>query len=239
MEYLIRHYGPEQGALEIEYIEEFFGEFPRRKTAAEIIERLADREHLIVMAVAALPDEPGTLVPVSYKVCHELFVDESDPRLADLSAQLEDVVRFTDRRVLYSWIGGTRIDWRGQGHFRALTEEQEAWAVATGFDEIVVKTKNRYYEMRSTLGEPALRHREVRAQSDREPRVEALCEQAARTARPRPAPQRPDASRGRRTLTASYACCNRPGRTIAGGPSAWTCPRARRSRRVDPRRICR
>jgi hypothetical protein len=151
VEYLIRHYGLEQGALEIEYIEEFFGEFPRRKTAAEIIERLTDREHLIVMAVAALPDEPGTLVPVSYKVCHELFIEEADPRLADLSAQLEDVVRFTDRRVLYSWIGGTRIDWRGQGHFRALTEEQEAWAVSTGFDEIVVKTKNRYYEMRSTL----------------------------------------------------------------------------------------
>lgn len=151
VEYLIRHYGLEQGALEIEYIEEFFGEFPRRKTAAEIIERLTDREHLIVMAVAALPEEPGTLVPVSYKVCHELFIDESDPRLADLSAQLEDVVRFTDRRVLYSWIGGTRIDWRGQGHFRALTEEQEAWALSAGFDELVVKTKNRYYEMRSTL----------------------------------------------------------------------------------------
>ena len=151
VEYLIRHYGLEQGALEIEYIEEFFGEFARRKTAAEIIERLADREHLIVMAVAALPDDPGSLVPVSYKVCHELFAQESDPRLADLAAQLEDVVEFTDKRVLYSWIGGTRIDWRGQGHFRALTEEQEAWALATGFDQIVVKTKNRFYDMRSTL----------------------------------------------------------------------------------------
>ena len=151
MVYLIRHYTLDEGALEIEYIEEFFGEFPRRKTAAEISARLADREHLIVMAVAALPDEPGVLVPVAYKVCHELFADESDPRLADLSAQIEDVVKFEDRRVLYSWIGGTRSDWRGQGQFRALTEEQEAWAVAAGFDEVVVKTKNRYYEMRSTL----------------------------------------------------------------------------------------
>jgi hypothetical protein len=103
------------------------------------------------MAVAALPGDPGSLVPVSYKVCHELFAQESDPRLADLAAQLEDVVEFPDRRVLYSWIGGTRIDWRGQGHFRALTEEQEAWAIPTGFDQIVVKTKNRYYDMRSTL----------------------------------------------------------------------------------------
>jgi hypothetical protein len=53
--------------------------------------------------------------------------------------------------VLYSWIGGTRRDWRGQGHFRALTEESEAWAVGTGFHEVVVKTKNRYYDMRGTL----------------------------------------------------------------------------------------
>ena len=43
------------------------------------------------------------------------------------------------------------IDWRGQGHFRALTEEQEVWAVSHGFDEVIVKTKNRYYDMRGTL----------------------------------------------------------------------------------------
>ena len=57
----------------------------------------------------------------------------------------------TDRKVLYSWIGGTRRDWRGQGHFRALTEESEAWAHAAGFHEVVVKTKNRFYDMRGTL----------------------------------------------------------------------------------------
>ncbi len=54
-------------------------------------------------------------------------------------------------RILYTWIGGTRRDWRGQGHFRALTEQQEAWAIENGFDEIIVKTKNRFYEMRATL----------------------------------------------------------------------------------------
>ena len=50
-------------------------------------------------------------------------------------------------------IDETRIscDWRGQGFFRALSEEQEAWALANGFHEIVVKTKNKFYEMRSTL----------------------------------------------------------------------------------------
>ena len=58
---------------------------------------------------------------------------------------------FDGRRILYTWIGGTRRDWRGQGHFRALTEQQEAWAIENGFDEILVKTKNRFYEMRGTL----------------------------------------------------------------------------------------
>ena len=48
-------------------------------------------------------------------------------------------------------LGATRRDWRGQGHFRALTEEQEVWAVGQGFDEVIVKTKNRYYDMRSAL----------------------------------------------------------------------------------------
>ena len=69
----------------------------------------------------------------------------------DLVNRLRDCVRFDDRRILYSWIGATRRDWRGQGHFRALTEESEAWAVASGFQEVIVKTKNRFYGMRSTL----------------------------------------------------------------------------------------
>lgn len=153
MEYLLRQYSLQQGALEIQYLEEYFLDFPRKKTAAEVIQRLSDRDHQILMAEAALPDDPGTIVPVSFKVSHELRATESDPKLADLVAQLEDVVEFDGRRVLYQWIGGTRKDWRGQGHFRALTEEQEAWALANGFDQIVVKTKNRFYEMRSTLAQ--------------------------------------------------------------------------------------
>ena len=153
MEYLLKQYGLYQGALEIQYIEEFFLDFPRKKSAAEVIKRLANRDHQILMAEAALPDEPGTFVPVSFKVAHELRAQETDPKLADLVAQLEDCVEFNGRRVLYQWIGGTRSDWRGQGHFRALTEEQEVWAMDNGFDEIIVKTKNRYYEMRSTLAQ--------------------------------------------------------------------------------------
>ena len=151
MEYLIKQYPLDTGALEIQYIEEFFGEFPRKKTAAEIINRLRDRECLILMAEAPLPDDPGMIVPVSFKVVHELRLHETEPKLVDLVARLSDCVQFDGRKVLYSWVGGTRRDWRGQGHFRALTEESEAWAHSTGFHEVVVKTKNRFYDMRGTL----------------------------------------------------------------------------------------
>lgn len=154
MEYLIKQYALEPGALEIQYIEEYFGEFPRRKTAAEIIERLHDRESLILMAEAPLPDDPaGALVPVSYKIVHEIRAAETVAKLRDLVGRLDGAVGFDDRRILYSWIGGTRRDWRGQGHFRALTEESEAWAMAAGFEEVVVKTKNRYYDMRAVLAQ--------------------------------------------------------------------------------------
>jgi hypothetical protein len=151
MKYLIREYPLQQGALEIAYIEEYFNEFPKRKSSAEIVERLEGRDCQILMAEAPLGDDSGTVVPVSYKVSHELFENEVDPKLADLVDRLRGVVSFTERRILYNWLGATRRDWRGKGHFRALTEEQEVWAVTEGFDEVVVKTKNRYYDMRGTL----------------------------------------------------------------------------------------
>jgi GNAT superfamily N-acetyltransferase len=151
VEYLIKQYPLDTGALEIQYIEEYFGEFPRKKSATEIMNRLRGREFLILMAEAPLPDDPGTVVPVSFKVVHEIRANETEPKLADLVVRLSDCIKFEDRKVLYSWIGGTRRDWRGQGHFRALTEESEAWAHSAGFHEVVVKTKNRFYDMRGTL----------------------------------------------------------------------------------------
>ena len=75
--YLIREYPLQQGALEIAYIEEFFSEFPRRKTAAAILRRLEGRPSQILMAESSLPDDPTTVVPVSYKVSHELREDEN------------------------------------------------------------------------------------------------------------------------------------------------------------------
>jgi hypothetical protein len=151
LQYRITQYPLEQGALEIQYIEESFWEFPHKKTAAEIVARLQGRPHLILMADAPLPDDPSTVVPVSFKVAHEIKLDDADQKLADLIARLRDCVTFPGRQILYSWIGGTRRDWRGQGHFRALTEQQESWAIEAGFDEIIHKTKNKFYQMRGTL----------------------------------------------------------------------------------------
>ncbi len=149
--YRIKQYPLERGALEIQYIEEFFGEFDRKKTAVEIQARLGDRRHCILIAEAPLPSDPSQIVPVSFKVAHTIYGREIDPKLKDLVDRLQDTVVFDGRRVLYSWIGGTRNDWRGQGHFRALSEQQEIWALEQGFKEIVVKTKNKFYAMRGTL----------------------------------------------------------------------------------------
>lgn len=150
-DYRIREYPLQQGALEIAYIEEFFNEFPKRKTANDIETRLNGREMQILMAEVPLPEDPTVNVPVSYKVSHELYPEERDPALADLVDRIRGVVEFNGRRILYNWLGATRRDWRGQGHFRAVSEQQEIWAFDRGFDEIIVKTKNRYYDMRAAL----------------------------------------------------------------------------------------
>ena len=149
MEHIIRQYTLESGALEAEYIEEYFTEFRNKKTAAEIIARLKDREHLILLSMAE--DDDGVLMPVAYKIGHELRAQEVSIQLAELVTELRDVVEFSNRKIFYSWIGGTRDQWRGQGRYRALTEQQEEWAHAHGFHELVVKTKNKFYPMRATL----------------------------------------------------------------------------------------
>jgi GNAT superfamily N-acetyltransferase len=149
MEHIIRQYSPEQGALEAQYIEEYFTEFRNKKTAEEILERLKDREHLILVSMAE--DDDGVLIPVGYKIGHELRATERSIKLSELVNELRDVVEFSERKIFYSWIGGTREEWRGQGRYRALTEQQEEWAHAHGYHELVVKTKNKFYAMRATL----------------------------------------------------------------------------------------
>jgi GNAT superfamily N-acetyltransferase len=151
MNHIIRQYKLEAGAQEVAYMEETFTEFAWRKSAGDIIHRLRDREHLILLSMVTSPDDPGHEIPVAFKVGHELRVPESDLALADLGFHLSDVVHFTGRKVFYSWIGGTRKKWRGQGHYRALTEQQEEWAHEHGYHELIVKTKNKNYSMRATL----------------------------------------------------------------------------------------
>jgi len=102
LEYRITQYPLEQGALEIQYIEEFFGEYQSRKTAAEIVARLKNRDHLILMATAPLADDAGASVPVSYKVAHEIRPNEDIPKLTDLVSRLRDFVNFNDRKILYT-----------------------------------------------------------------------------------------------------------------------------------------
>ena len=63
VEYHIQHYDLEQGALEIQYIEEFFGEFPRKKTASEIVRRLHARAHLICSPPRRSLTIPARLCP--------------------------------------------------------------------------------------------------------------------------------------------------------------------------------
>jgi hypothetical protein len=149
MEHIIRQYSLEPGALEAQYIEEYFTEFSNKKTADEIVGRLKDREHLILLSMAE--DDEGVLMPVAYKIGHELREQETSIKLLELVGQLRDVVEFPNRKIFYSWIGGTRQEWRGQGRYRALTEQQEEWVHAHGYHELVVKTKNRFYGMRATL----------------------------------------------------------------------------------------
>ncbi len=151
MKHIIRQYKLEPGALEVQYIEECFLEFHGKKTADEISRRLKGREHLILLSMAPSPDDESLLIPVSFKVGHELRAHETDLQLLDLVTHLKDCTRFEDRKIFYSWIGGTRAEWRGQGHYRALTEQQEEWAHTHAYHEIVVKTKNRFYSMRAAL----------------------------------------------------------------------------------------
>jgi hypothetical protein len=151
MKHIIREYALEQGALEVQYIEENFSEFQSKKAADEIIERLTDRECLILLSMAPAPDDEDALIPVAFKVGHELKEFETQAKLVDLVSQLSGCVQFSDRKIFYSWIGGTRKGWRGAGHYRSLTEQQEEWAHQHGYHELVVKTKNKFYSMRKTL----------------------------------------------------------------------------------------
>src|SRR5207249_12031507 len=102
MEHIIRQYSLEAGALEAQYIEEYSPEFRRKKTAEEIIDRLKDREHLILASMPP-PDDDRTLTPVAYKIGEELLSQEADIMLYDLVSQLREVVELSNRNICYRW----------------------------------------------------------------------------------------------------------------------------------------
>ena len=116
---------------------------------------------------------------------------EREPKLRDLVERLGGCVNFDGRKVLYSWIGATRRDWRGQGHFRALTEQSESWAVSLGYHEVVVKTKNRFYDMRAVLAQLGFDVVKLERAAGDVAGVEGVPEQAAP---PRPGQRAPQPS---------------------------------------------
>lgn len=52
-----------------------------------------------------------------------------------------------DERTFYSWMGGVRPQDRGVGVAAALADEQEAWALAQGYECIQLKTWNKHRNM--------------------------------------------------------------------------------------------
>ena len=152
MKHVIKQYALEQGALEIQYIEEFFGEFRRKKTATEIVERLEDREHLIHMIEAPLADEPSQVVPVAFKVGHEIRAERVDiPKLADLVRRLDGAVQFDGPQ------GALRVDRRHASRLarQGVFPRAQRGAGSLGLRERLPRDRRQdeeqFYEMRGTL----------------------------------------------------------------------------------------
>ena len=87
--------------------------FPR-KDGRRVVQRLADRDHQILMAESALPDDRAT-AGVD-QVAHELKAGETD-RSSPTWSSSSKTSSSSGPGVVYQWIGN-RKDWRGQGHFR-------------------------------------------------------------------------------------------------------------------------
>ena len=91
------------------------------------------------------------------------WVDHSKQRLEDWQKQVEEKARGALENIQHAvnpWAGVNKdvkvladriAELEAGGSKLELTEQQELWAIEQGFDEIVVKTKNKFYEMRGTL----------------------------------------------------------------------------------------
>ena len=70
---------------------------------------------------------------------------ETELSLSDLGFHLHDVVDFNGRKMFLQLDRrNADSEWRGAGHYRALTEQQEEWAHTHGYHELIVKTKNKH-----------------------------------------------------------------------------------------------
>jgi hypothetical protein len=155
VEYLLKQYGLQQGALEIQYIEEFFLDFPRKKTAAEVIQRLVEPRPSDPDGRGAAAGRPVHGRPrVSFKVSHELRAVGDRPEAGGPGRPargLRGVRRPphpvpVDRRDAAA-TGAAR------GTFAPSPRSRKSGRWRTGSTRFVVKTKNRFYEMRSTLAQ--------------------------------------------------------------------------------------
>ena len=180
MEYHITHYDLEQGALEIQYIEEFFGEFPRKKTAAEIVRRLRAARTSSCWRMRRCPTIPARSCRCRSRWRTRSRWPETEPKLVDL---VDAAARATCSSMAgaCSTPGSAARAATGAARdiFRALTEQQELWAIEQGFDEIVVKTKNKFYEMRGTLDHLRFEVVKYERNAARQRRIEGLSEQEA------------------------------------------------------------
>lgn len=56
-----------------------------------------------------------------------------------------------DKQVFYSWLGGVLPAGRGHGVAQALLEAQEAWVIEQGYQQLTVKSRNRFPAMARLL----------------------------------------------------------------------------------------
>ena len=103
------------------------------------------------MAEAPLPDDPGQLAPVSYKVVPRDPHRRNRSQAGRSGRAPERCCRV--RRPAHA----LQLDWRNASRLARTgplpRAERGAGSLGSGagFDEIVVKTKNRFYDMRGTL----------------------------------------------------------------------------------------
>ncbi|GLS91197.1 N-acetyltransferase [Psychromonas marina] len=96
-------------------------EFDGRTTEQKIHARFANNHALILIAKVGE-------IPVAYKIGYAL-----------------------SKTQFYSWLGGVIPAYRKQGIATTLREKQECWALSAGYNEISVKSMNRYPGMLQLL----------------------------------------------------------------------------------------